>query len=365
MTKASDNEFPSLLVKEGSAPSSPAAGDQRLYIDTADHKLKRKNSGGSVTTIEGSAGLADEGVFTYLDATDGSAPADPSSGYARIYSKSGRIYSRDSGGTEYGPFDAAGGGGVTPSGYTDYITAEEDLLYYWPLNEAAGSTTFNEILGGTDMTATGTPPAGGPPLAKDYDTGGSVGINMLTGAYVSRAAITWPSAFTFEAWIFAVPQANQYLVKQWNGAGAMIYCLNTTNVRFYSGGSFALWTTSAGNLIGRHHIALAHDGTHVFGYWDGVQVATDTFSPPSGTDGESSQQAAPGMVGCSSVTLLSMMLISGAPASSRTTTRASRCWSLICWPSRKGAAVSPRLVRTSTSGSPLLRIGSQLRSSTL
>ena len=39
----------------------------------------------------------------------------------------------------------------------------------------------------------------------------------------------------------------------------------------------ALWTTSAGNLIGRHHIALAHDGTHVFGYWDGVQVATDTF----------------------------------------------------------------------------------------
>lgn len=53
MTKASDNIFPKLIVAEGSAPSSPSAGDQKLFIDSADHKLKRKDSGGSVTTIEG------------------------------------------------------------------------------------------------------------------------------------------------------------------------------------------------------------------------------------------------------------------------------------------------------------------------
>jgi len=53
---ASDNPFPSFLVTEGSAPSSPAAGKQRLYIDSADHKLKRKNSSGTVTTIEAAAG---------------------------------------------------------------------------------------------------------------------------------------------------------------------------------------------------------------------------------------------------------------------------------------------------------------------
>lgn len=56
MTKASDNEFPSLLVKEGTAPSSPAAGDQRVYIDSSDHHLKRKNSSGTVTDIESGSG---------------------------------------------------------------------------------------------------------------------------------------------------------------------------------------------------------------------------------------------------------------------------------------------------------------------
>lgn len=55
MTKASDNEFPSLLIKEGSAPSSPAAGDQRLYVDSTTHHLQRKNSSGTIVDIEGSA----------------------------------------------------------------------------------------------------------------------------------------------------------------------------------------------------------------------------------------------------------------------------------------------------------------------
>lgn len=56
MTKASDNVFPKVLVLEGSAPSSPSAGNQALYIDSADHKLKRKNSSGTVTVIETAAG---------------------------------------------------------------------------------------------------------------------------------------------------------------------------------------------------------------------------------------------------------------------------------------------------------------------
>lgn len=61
------------------------------------------------TLDPGAPPLEDHGVVTYLDATDGTAPADPSSG-ARLYAKAGRFYSRDSGGVEYGPFDAAGAG---------------------------------------------------------------------------------------------------------------------------------------------------------------------------------------------------------------------------------------------------------------
>lgn len=47
-----------LTIKETSAPSNPDAGDQRVYIDPSDHKLKRKDSSGTVTTIESSASFS-------------------------------------------------------------------------------------------------------------------------------------------------------------------------------------------------------------------------------------------------------------------------------------------------------------------
>lgn len=57
--RASDNPFPSVLVVPGTAPASPAAGQQRLYLDSADgNKLKRKDSAGTVTTIESGAPTA-------------------------------------------------------------------------------------------------------------------------------------------------------------------------------------------------------------------------------------------------------------------------------------------------------------------
>lgn len=47
-----------------------------------------------------------------LTLPEGSAPSTPSSGNAVIYVKTdGRVYSKDDAGTEYGPFDVAGGGG--------------------------------------------------------------------------------------------------------------------------------------------------------------------------------------------------------------------------------------------------------------
>jgi hypothetical protein len=57
MTKASDNPYPSILVEEGTEPSAPAAGHQRLYIDSTSHKLKRTDSSGTDVTIEGTETL--------------------------------------------------------------------------------------------------------------------------------------------------------------------------------------------------------------------------------------------------------------------------------------------------------------------
>ncbi len=47
----SNNEFPSLLIKEGTTPTSPAAGDQRLFVRSSDHVLCLVNSGGTVAAV--------------------------------------------------------------------------------------------------------------------------------------------------------------------------------------------------------------------------------------------------------------------------------------------------------------------------
>lgn len=53
-----------LTITEQTVPANPDSGDQRLYIDSADNKLKRVNSSGTVTTIEGAAGVARSGSTT-------------------------------------------------------------------------------------------------------------------------------------------------------------------------------------------------------------------------------------------------------------------------------------------------------------
>lgn len=54
--KAEDNPFPYITLVEGSTPASPASGRQREFIDSADHKVKRVDSTGTVVTVEGGGG---------------------------------------------------------------------------------------------------------------------------------------------------------------------------------------------------------------------------------------------------------------------------------------------------------------------
>lgn len=55
MPKGSDNPFPSALFVEGTTPSSPSSGDQRLFVRSSDHVLCLVNSSGTVTAV-GSGG---------------------------------------------------------------------------------------------------------------------------------------------------------------------------------------------------------------------------------------------------------------------------------------------------------------------
>jgi hypothetical protein len=49
---ASNNAFTSLLITEGTEPTAPAAGKQRLYVDSTTHLLKRTDTSGVERTIE-------------------------------------------------------------------------------------------------------------------------------------------------------------------------------------------------------------------------------------------------------------------------------------------------------------------------
>lgn len=51
MPVGSANPFPSVLLVEGSTPASPTSGDDRLFVDSADHVLKWVNSSGVVTPV--------------------------------------------------------------------------------------------------------------------------------------------------------------------------------------------------------------------------------------------------------------------------------------------------------------------------
>lgn len=69
MAKASDNLFPYLHLVPAAAPAAPAAGAERVFLDSADgNKLKRKNSAGTVTTVEG-GGSATPGERFVLNRT--------------------------------------------------------------------------------------------------------------------------------------------------------------------------------------------------------------------------------------------------------------------------------------------------------
>lgn len=55
MAIASNNPYPSVLIVEGTAPSAPAAGQQRLFIDSADHVVKVMNSSSTITPVGGAS----------------------------------------------------------------------------------------------------------------------------------------------------------------------------------------------------------------------------------------------------------------------------------------------------------------------
>jgi len=75
MAKASDNVFPYIHLAPGAAPAAPAAGSQRLYIDSADGKPKLKDSAGVVSSLGGGSAFVGARVYntTAISCANGAA----------------------------------------------------------------------------------------------------------------------------------------------------------------------------------------------------------------------------------------------------------------------------------------------------
>jgi len=155
MAKFEDNISPYISFVEGSAPSSPAATNFRLFYDSADHLLKWKNSAGTVVAIATGTALADQGVFTYLDGTVAAAPGTPASGKLRVYAKTGKVLAvKDDAGVE--TVLGAGGSGVDnwlidlnpltgSHGNTNWTTMNIDAAEIWAADIESSGAQNDEI----------------------------------------------------------------------------------------------------------------------------------------------------------------------------------------------------------------------------
>lgn len=207
-----------------------------------------------------SGGIADQGDFTYLDATEAAAPSTPASGFVRIYAKTdGRIYSKDDAGTEYGPFDAAGGGGGGPMLLADDITASADV------DEFTGATLTGWTTGGS--------PSASAITTEPYD---ATCIDLTLASQGDRIYKTCPAGdftayLSFHGITNSGANPNQAL-------GGMIGLAFTDNAG--TGTGMSLYDDNGGYMWGLSSHVYASSGSGFYGSaWNTIIPAAATSWP--------------------------------------------------------------------------------------
>jgi hypothetical protein len=179
-----------------------AVGDYVVTQDGSIYICTGAGTSGTWVAVSGGSGLADEGVFTYLDATVAAAPGTPGSGKLRVYAKTGPALAvKDDSGAE--TVFGAGGlssdevaaitGAASPSGanvfatiadvtgggMTNPMTAGGDLI----VGHAAG---MDVALYATGARATKEPSHSTEDPANDGNDGSSVDMYQEAGVITLR-----------------------------------------------------------------------------------------------------------------------------------------------------------------------------------
>jgi hypothetical protein len=174
VTKGSDNEFPSVLFAEqGSDPATPAAGTQRLFVDSADGLLKLIDDTGTVTAID--SGFANP-MTTSGDVIYGGASGAPT---RLAKSTDGKVLTLASGIPSW----------VTPStGFSDPMTTRGDIIIRNASNvtDRLGRGSSGKVLtsDGTDISWQTPSAAASSLLATKTDTSNRTYTNTTTLAAI-------------------------------------------------------------------------------------------------------------------------------------------------------------------------------------
>jgi hypothetical protein len=150
VVKASDNDYPSILLTEqSSAPTSPASGKQRAYIRTSDHTLVTVNSSGTVAAVGGSGGtLSYQQSFLSADVSMTSANTFYNGPTVTLSTGTWLITSR------LMLLDPTGGSGIYALKLWDGTTVATNVMYSGP---SAASWMAPPDLTAVVVVASGTP----------------------------------------------------------------------------------------------------------------------------------------------------------------------------------------------------------------
>lgn len=203
MAKASDNEFPSVLLAEGTTPATPAAGNARLFVDSADGLLKWVDDAGVVTSAGGASALDD---LSDVDLT-GEADGDFLSRVAGVWT----------------PVDAPSGGSSNPplmvelasnfTATTSFVTALSGTF------TPTGTAIRAAAMGNGLCTGSATPFF---QVVRDNGAGGA-GATLPMGSFAALSAEnSFAVARKFTGLTPGLPYAIQVQIKQSAGSGSFV-----------------------------------------------------------------------------------------------------------------------------------------------
>lgn len=207
-----------LDITEGTEPSAPAAGHQRLYVDSTTHLLKMTNSSGTDRTVEG----VTAGAITGSGLTQATARL-----LGRTTASTGAIEEITVGAglsLSAGSLTASGSSSV-PGWMGWFVGTTDSTNYYWDGNDLAGFTSQN-------VSGTGT-------WAENGNAVQVLGTNQT--ADDASAQLIAQSFSTSDSWMVAVNTAFMH-----SDSG------NSTTASRMLGVCFTDGTATTSNFVGGH-----------------------------------------------------------------------------------------------------------------